>query len=132
MTERYEIEAWLGDNHGLDDNQVTELVQIADEINAHYGEDADDEREAALTMAFRLMVEDPAEVVDELAQDLFRARVAERSALAALRQGARQLVHSGGGRGLRSQMGYAQAAGVDRSAVINWMSTDVARRRSSR
>jgi hypothetical protein len=121
-TERHELEAWLGENHGLTGQQITELLTIADELDEQYpGDDDSEEREAALTMAYRLMVEEPTDVVDELAQDLSTARQEERRALAALRQGARQLIHTGGGRGLRTQMGYAQAAGVDRSAVINWM-----------
>lgn len=122
QTQRYEIEAWLGEDHGLTDEQVDELTRISDEIDARYPDKQDDrdERDAALTVAYRLMVEDPATVVRELAADLARARQAEARAWAGLRQGALSLVREGG-RGVESQAGYAQQAGVDRMAVREWL-----------
>ena len=82
-TQRYEMEAWLGDDHGLTDEQVTDLMRIADDIEARYctpdpdGEDPEqeredliqatqDERDAALTIAYRLLTEPAADVVREL------------------------------------------------------------------
>lgn len=124
-TERHELLAWLGDDHGLTERQIADLSQNAYLIAERYPDpDEADEREAALTMAYRLMVEDPEDVVAELAGDLTRARVAEARALAALRQGAVQLVEPSGrgDHGLRTQGGYAAAAGVDRHTVRrNWL-----------
>lgn len=136
-TQRYELESWLGDDHGLTDDQVTELMQIADDIYDRYvtvdpdafdpdqyqrdlEQESETEREAALLVAYRLMVEPAAEVVAELRA----AREAGRVATIGLRQAATQLVdpYAGkGARGLRSQAGYATAAGVDRSVVREWI-----------
>lgn len=115
--ERYELEAWLGDNHGLTDTQVTELLAIANVIEARYpGEDDADERAAALTTAYRLMVEDSADVVDELAQQLITARNAEVEALAALQHAAVTLIPNG-----YTENAFANAAGVDRMTVRKWL-----------
>jgi hypothetical protein len=126
ITERYELEAWLGDDHGLNDEQITELMQISDEIEQRYPEDFEDDREsreAALTVAYRLMVEDPEDVVHELSAELWRARIAQARALAGLRQGALTLVEPGskGARGIRTQQGYAERAAVTRMTVRDWL-----------
>lgn len=119
--QRYELDAWLGDDHGLTDEQVTALMELADDINTRYpGPDNTEERDAALTTAYRLMVEDPRHVVSELSGDLARARLAEARALAALRQAATTLIREGG-RGVESQAGFAATAGVDRMAVRTWL-----------
>ena len=116
-TQRYEIEAWLGDNHSLTDDQIDDLVTTADDIAARYPDEDDaDEREAALTVAYRVMSGDDA-VVDELAAGLLAARVAEAGALAGLRQAAMTLIP----RGEETQAGFARRAGVDRMAVRSWL-----------
>lgn len=121
MTQRYEIEAWLGDGHGLTDSQIRDLGRVADEIEERYPEPDDaDDREAALTTAYRLLMQDGDTVVRELAADLLAARVADRRARVALRQAAMVLVREGG-RGVESQAGFATAAGVDRMAVRDWL-----------
>lgn len=122
--QRYEMDAWLGGDHGLTDEQVTDLMRTADEIGERYPDaDDDEQRQAALTTAYRLMVEDPETVVDEQAHDLLRARLAETRSLASLRQAARDLVATAdrSARGIRSQAGYASRAGVDRRAVREWI-----------
>lgn len=121
--QRYELEAWLGEDNdrrghgGLMHDQVTELLTIANNIEARYpNDDESSDREAALTTAYRLMVESPEDVVDELAMKLLHARLAESEALIAIRQAAIILVPKGW-----SENGFANAAGVDRMAVRGWL-----------
>lgn len=117
-TERHEIEAWLGDQHPLTDEQVDTLVCKADEIAERYP-DPDDryEREAALAVAAWLMREDPSAVVQSLAHDRQRAARDETLALAGLRQAALDLIPSG----RASETGFARDAFVDRMAVRTWL-----------
>jgi hypothetical protein len=113
----HELEAWLGDDHGLTDEQVDELAQTAEDITRRYPDHDDtEEREAALTVAYRLMVEDNDAVISSLAEDLTRARLAENRALAGIRQAALAVVPNGG-----TESGFARRAGVDRMAVRNWL-----------
>lgn len=121
-TQRHELDAWLGDDHGLTEEQITELLHISDEITARYPDD-DDNRAAALTVAYRLMVEDPETVVQQLAADLMHARTAEACAVAGLQEGALLLVEDGGkgARGIHTQQGYADRAGVTRGTVRDWL-----------
>lgn len=117
MIQRHEIEAWLGDDHGLTSEQIAELTRTADDIAERYPDPDDtDEREAALVAAYRIMSGDAA-VVEELAAELTRARLAEARALAGLRQAAMSLV----GDGAESESGMARRAGVDRMAVRGWL-----------
>lgn len=124
-TQRYEIEAWLGDDHGLTTDQITDLARVSDQIADRYPDPDDrDDREAALTVAYRLMVEDPETVVHELAAERQRAQLAEAHALAGLRQAAVTLVEpagSKGGQGISTQQGYAARAGVTRMTVRDWL-----------
>lgn len=116
-TQRHEIEAWLGDDHGLTDDQIADLMRTADEIAERYRDPDDaEESEAALTAAYRMMVEDQDSVVSDLADQLLRARIAEGRALAALRQAAVMAVANG-----QTEAGFARAAGVDRMAVRAWL-----------
>lgn len=139
--QRYELEAWLGDNHGLDDDQVSDLMNIADESYSYYvtseipsdAADADqlerdlaqaseDERDAALTAAYQVMTRPTEAVVRELAADHRRAQVEMARARAAQRQVARLVVRGDRGeRGIRSQTGFARASGVDRMTVRDWL-----------
>lgn len=124
-TQRHEIEAWLGDDHGLTEDQIADLTRAADEIAARYPDPDDrEDREAALTVAYRLMVEDAETVVRELAEERRSALVAAARAAAGLQQAAVALVDIDGGKGLRgvgSQMGFARAASVDRATVRDWL-----------
>ena len=116
-TQRYEIEAWLGDDHGLDAAGITDLTHAADDIAARYPEEDDaDKREAALTVAYRLMAGDEG-VVDELAAELAAARLVQVKALAGLRQAALDLIPEG----RATEFGFARHAGVDRMAVRGWL-----------
>src|SRR5437899_3329894 len=55
-TQRHEIEAWLGDEHGLTTEQVDQFQQAADEISARYPDEDDaDERSAAMVAAYRML-----------------------------------------------------------------------------
>lgn len=113
----HEIEAWLGDDHGLTDEQVDDLAQAAEDIHQRYPDrDDDDEREAALIVAYRLLVENKDAVIDALADDLTRARVAESRALAGIRQAAIDNDVNGG-----TEAGFARRSGVDRMAVRGWL-----------
>lgn len=123
-TQRHEIEAWLGDDHGLTDQQIDDLMRTADEIaDRHPDPDDHAERHAALTVAYRLMTGDTG-VVDELGRELTAARAAESLALTGLKQAADMLL-PGGGRPLPSssetEAGFARRAGVTRMAVRDWL-----------
>lgn len=112
-----ELEAWLGDDHGLDADQMDELLRIAGELEEQYpSEDDRDDREAAFTAAYRLMIEAPEDLVAELAAERTAARAAERKALVALRQVAMTRI----GNGDATEAGFAQQAGIDRMTVRKW------------
>lgn len=126
-TQRYALEAWLGDDHGLTGEQLTNLMRISDEINEHYSAtyqydpdepDIDNDlRDAALLTAYHTMTESPEKVLELLHRDLLNARAAEAAALAGMRQAARIYVTSG----IETQAGFARRAGVDRMAVREWL-----------
>ncbi len=116
-TQRYEIEAWLGDNHGITGEQIGQLIGVSDELADHYPDPDDaDLREAALTAAYRTMVEGVF-LVDELGGQLGDARLAEARALVGLRQAARSLIPHR----LETEAGFARRAGVDRMTVRGWL-----------
>lgn len=119
--QRHELIAWLGDNHGLTGEQVTELLATATDIEARYpDEDDSDDRAIALTVAHRVMVERPDHVVSDVADKLWRARLAESEALVGLRQLAGMLVREGG-RGVESEAGFARTASLNRMTVREWL-----------
>ena len=114
--QRYELEAWIGDDHGLNEEQITELLAKADEIEERCDADPDEMSEELVT-AYRLMNETPGAVVKELADRRLAASVAEVNALAGLRQAAIVLI----GRGDFTESGFARAANVDRMTVRKWL-----------
>lgn len=115
--QQYELEAWPGD-HDLTDDQVTELLQQANDIEARYPDpDDQDERDAALVAAFSLMTEDKDEILGNYGHQLAVARRSEARALAALRHAATVLVPAGDA----TESGFANKAGVDRMAVRRWL-----------
>jgi hypothetical protein len=116
--QRYELDTWLGDDHGLTEDQITELLAIADDIDVAYP-DRDDQADAeqALVGAYRAMVEDPTDLATTLGSALFRARLAELEAKAALRGAAIALV----GRGKMAEAEFARASGVTRMTVRSWL-----------
>ena len=131
-TQRHEIEAWLGDDHGLTEDQVSGLMAISDEIYARYctpdegvadpemveldlAQSSEAERESALLAAYRIIAEGP-EVVNELATALQKARTNETLAMAGLQQAALMLVGQ-----TETQAGFARRAGVDRMTVRDWL-----------
>jgi hypothetical protein len=73
--------------------------------------------EAALSIAHRLMLEDPTAVVAELSATRTAAQATAAAALAGLRQAASQLIPAGD----RTEAGFAREAGVDRMSVRNWL-----------
>lgn len=115
--QRYELDAWLGDDHGLDDDQVDELLRLAGEIEERYP-DPDDEDEAreALTTAYRIILGEH-KVVEQLAAERSAAKAAEVRALAGLRQAAIMQVQAGD----ETESGFARRANVDRMAVRGWL-----------
>lgn len=135
-TETHEIEAWLGNDHGLTGEQVEELRQISDDIYSRYCTPADgdddpemteadlarasqDERDAALQTAYRLLLGDEA-VIAELARDRSIARSAETRATAGLRQAALMVIEPGTRRD-RSEAAFARRVGVDRMTMRKWL-----------
>src|SRR5690606_6348855 len=73
--QRHEMEAWLGDDHGLTEEQITELMRTADEIGERYPDPDDQEdRDAALFAAYELMVRDTDEVIAEQAGRIEQGR----------------------------------------------------------
>jgi hypothetical protein len=137
-TQRSEVEAWLGDGHGLDDKQVTKLKQLADGITKRYPDDRG-ARETAWAVARELLVAETeaaeTEVVRQLGIARLEARQAEQDALVGLQQAALQLVDSGENRkarGVRSKQGFAQYSGVARSRIQEWLGVLSPRRGSVR
>lgn len=135
-SETYEIEAWLGDDHGLTDEQVEELRQISDDIYARYCTPADgvddpemveadlaqaseEERDAALQTAYRLLLGDE-KVIAELARERTVARREEARAAAGLRQAALMVIEPGT-RHDRSEAAFARRVGVDRMTMRKWL-----------
>lgn len=116
------MEAWLGEDHGLTTEQVAQFTATAREIAARYPDpDDQDERDAALIAAHRLMVEDPRVVVKDVAAELTAARTALIRALAGARQCAVTLIVDDTGRGIESESGFAREIGVGRSSVREWL-----------
>jgi hypothetical protein len=116
--QRYEIEAWLGDNHGLTGEQIDDLVRIADGLTVRYPDPDDaDLREAALTVAYRLMTEPVEDVIADYGRQRSDARAAAASASAALQQAARTVIAED----KLSEKGFARVALVDRMAVRGWL-----------
>ncbi|MFE9398683.1 hypothetical protein [Streptomyces flavidovirens] len=114
----HELEAWLGDNHGLNEDELTELLDEAREIEERYPDQDDQaERDAALSVAYRLKVEPAEDVVADFSQQRTAARVAEAAASAGLRQAAGLLVQDG----KLSEAGFARTANVDRMTVRKWL-----------
>lgn len=116
--QRYELEAWLGDNHGLDEKELTELLDQANEIEERYP-DIDDqvERDAALSAAYRLKTEPVEDVLVDYGKRRSEARAAASAASAALQQAARIVVAPD----KLSEAGFARVAQVDRMSVRKWL-----------
>jgi hypothetical protein len=115
--QQHELEAWLGDDHGLNEEQIDDLLRHAEDIEERYPDpDDQEERDAALSTAYRLLrLED--EVIGELAQERRDARAAESRALAGIRQAAIMLIPNED----RTEAGFARQVGVDRMAIRNWL-----------
>ncbi|HWO62695.1 MAG TPA: hypothetical protein VNO31_21960 [Umezawaea sp.] len=118
-----DLGAQLGDDHGLTPEQVDQLRQHRDEINARYPEPDDQaSRDAAFEVALRLLRGEPG-VVEELAETRAHAKAAAARALAGLQQAALMTVewnappnrHNPNGEGA-----FARRAGVDRMLVRKW------------
>jgi histidinol-phosphate/aromatic aminotransferase/cobyric acid decarboxylase-like protein len=115
--QQYELEAWLGDDHGLTDDQLDELLAQATEIQERYPDPDDQaERDAALTAAYRLKVEPPENVLSDYSAQRTAARAAEAVASAGLQQAAQSLIWNG----QWTEAGFARAVGVDRMTVRKW------------
>ncbi|MFB6977672.1 hypothetical protein [Streptomyces scopuliridis] len=118
--QRYELEAWLGDNHGLTEDQVTDLLGHANEIEARYPDpDDQNERDAALEVAYRFTGGDEGvanDVMQELAIARGAAQAAENRALAGLRQAAIMQIPT-----TETESSFARAANVDRMTVRKWL-----------
>lgn len=112
-TQRYEIEAWLGDTlPEWTDEQIDTLVRESDAIASRYpGEDQAQEREAALTAAAQVLTGDL--LLETAGEALSQARLDSSLALASARQVARMAVLYGG----TPQAVAAREAGIDRMTV---------------
>ena len=116
----HELEAWLGDNHGLTGNLLNELLNQANEIEERHPETDDQaERDAALSAAYRLMlaVEPAEDVLADYGKQRSDARAAASAASAALQQAARVVITEG----KLSEVGFARIANVDRMSVRKWL-----------
>lgn len=119
MSERHEVEAWLGDDHGLNGDQIDVLTGLFGDIADRYPNPDDEaKREASRIMAYRLLAGDAA-AIDEHAAALARARLTVEESSAALRQAALMVVEPGT-RGDRSEAAFARRAGVDRMTMRKW------------
>lgn len=113
----YELEAWLGDDHGLSETELDELLVEATEIQERYPDADDDaERAAALSAAYRLKVEPVEEVLADFSKQRADARAAESAASAGLQQAAQSVINED----QLSEAGFARAVGVDRMTVRKW------------
>ncbi|MFD9249583.1 hypothetical protein [Streptomyces bottropensis] len=114
----FELEAWLGDNHGLNEDELIELLDDANEIEGRYP-DADDqpERDAALSAAYRLKTEPIEDVLADYGKQRIDARAAASAASAALQQAARTVITDD----KLSEAGFARVSRVDRMAVRKWL-----------
>jgi multidrug efflux pump subunit AcrA (membrane-fusion protein) len=114
----HELEAWLGDYDGLTDEQFTELLDQANDIEARYPDPDDQpERDAALSAAYRLMTEPVENVLADYGKQRTAARAAASAASAALQQAARTVIADG----RLSEAGFARVADVDRMSVRKWI-----------
>lgn len=122
--QRHEMEAWLGDDHGLTEEQITELMRTADEIGERYPDPDDQEdRDAALFAAYELMVRDTDEVIAEQAGRIEQGQTLERRGLAGARQTVITLEARGelDPRGKINESSLARTFGVDRMTVRRWL-----------
>lgn len=120
--QRYELDAWLGDAATeLTDEDIEQLLRDANAIEERYPDPDDaDDQQTAITTVLRLSTEDHETVLNELADKLYAARRADHDARVALRQAALSLIHHGG-KGIYSEQGFAQVAGVTRMSVREWI-----------
>lgn len=120
--QRYELDAWLGDAATeLAEEDIEQLLRDANVIESRYPDPDDSEdQQTAMVTVVRLSTEDHDAVLGELAARLYAARRAEHDARVALRQAALSLIHPGG-RGIHSEQGFAEAAGVTRMSVREWL-----------
>ena len=120
----HEMEAWLGDDHGLTEEQIIDLMRTADEIGERYPDPDDQEdRDAALYAAYELMVRDAGEVIAEQAGRISQGRTLVRRGLAGARQTVVTLEARGelAPRGAFSEAGLARVLGVDRMTIRGWL-----------
>lgn len=122
-TQEHDLDAWLGDDHGLTAEQVDQLRQLSKEIDTRYPDaDAAAEREAALTTAYRLLRGEGG-IVEELAAARAAAKTAAAAALAGLQQAALMTIEWGAPPNRHNPNGeapFAQRAQVDRMLVRKW------------
>lgn len=115
--QQYELEAWLGSDHGLTEDQIAELLTQANEIEERYPDPDDQaERDAALTTAYRLQLEPAEKVLADYSAQRTAARAAESAASAGLQQAAQSLIWDGEW----TEAGFARAVNVDRMTVRKW------------
>ena len=116
--QRHEMDAWLGDDHGLTDEQITDLMRTAEEIGERYPDPDDQEdRDAALYAAYELMVRDTDEVIADQAGRISHGRTLERHGLA----GARQTVLTLDAAGPVNESDLARRLGVTRMTIREWL-----------
>lgn len=113
--QRHELTAWLGDT-ALTDDQIDRLGREADRIAARWPETPEEplgdvaDREAALTAACQYLLGET--TLEQVAAELFRARLVESRASAAAQQVAAMAVDDG-----MPQTEAARRAGIDRMTV---------------
>lgn len=122
--QRHEMEAWLGEYHGLTEEQITDLMRTADEIGERYPDrDDQEDRDAALYAAYELMLRAPADVITEQATLIEQGRTMQRRGLAGARQTVVTLEARGelDPRGELNESSVARLLGVDRMTIRGWL-----------
>lgn len=127
--QRSEAEAWmrsakatLGAHPHLGHARAERIA--AQIVNRYPSLDDEAARDAAVAAAYEVLVADnPESVVAGMGDELGRARSLQRMALVRIEQAASMLVEppESKPKGVRSQSGFARAAGVDRMTVLKWL-----------
>jgi hypothetical protein len=121
-----EVRGWVADwlaNHPTLTAAQHDLMRRAGDLAATLYPQLDDTqtRDQALTAAAQLVLTDnPAAAVKAFREERERGLELVDQARVALQLAALLLIEDGG-KGLRSQQGFAKAAGVNRTAVLGWL-----------
>lgn len=112
MTQRYELMAWLGPAaEELTEEQIQQVAEASDEIDARYHADLQDQRDAALSAVVQFLLGET--TPEDANRELIAARNAADRAYAAALQVAVMAHRSG-----TPKATAAREAGVDRMSLL--------------